>query len=396
MKNKIYFILLTSYFLLPYSVSCFPSPDSCLLSPDKPKHFFFSGYLSTLYIPSYSFSTKDFNNLGMIHNRLNFKYTPTDNWELAAELRTRAMFQDFRGYSKEMFKATTQDAGWLNLGWNIVRSKYFLLTTSIERLYVSYQTDRWGFKVGRQRINWSQALFFNPNDIFNGYSFFDYDYPERQGSDAIRISAYPTATSVVELAAKLNYWGQPTIAGVYRFNTNGWDIQVLGGMVNRNDLTLGVGFSGDIKGVNLRGEFSYYYSLLPNSEFRNSYVATLGTDYIFSNGIMLSFSALYNRLPKDSLHSFVKLLSAPMSPKVLSITEWTITGQISYTFSPILSGGMAVLCFANLPAFYLGPNIDWSITKSLTLSAMIQEFIGTKKLAPSDLLVGYLRVRWDF
>jgi len=364
--------------------------------PDKPKTFYFSGYLNELYIPAYYFGINHFNNTGIIHNRMNFKYIPTKNWELAAECRTRFIFQDFRNYSKEMFKTMTQDAGWLNLGWNIVTSPYFVLTTSVERLYVGYQTDKWSIKIGRQRINWSQALFFNPNDIFNGYSFFDYDYPELQGSDAIRLSAYPTSTSAVEMAAKLNYHGKLTMAGIYRFNTNNWDIQLLGGLVNTEDLMLGIGFSSDIKSVNLRGEFSYYYSLLSNADIKNTYVATIGADYIFSNSIMLSVSVLYNRMPKNYKSNLETLLSVPASPKYLSITEWTVIGQISYPFSPIVNGGIAALCFVNLPAFYVGPNIEWSITDALTLSAMIQDFIGTKKMQPTNLLIGYLRLKWNF
>jgi hypothetical protein len=344
----------------------------------------------------YTFDIKKFQNIGLIHNRLNFKWMPAKNWDISAELRTRVMFQDFRNYSREQFKATTQDEGWLNLGWNIVTSKYMLLTTSVERLYVAYQTDNWSVKVGRQRINWSQALTFNPNDIFNGYSFFDFDYPERQGSDAIRISAFPTGTSVVELAAKLNYFGKLTVAGLYCFNVKGWDLQVIGGLVNSSDLTLSTGFSGDIKGVNLRGEFSYYYATLTYPDLKNTYLASLGVDYIFKNSIMLSVEGLYNRLPKNYTGSLNSLLTVPLSPKYLSITEWTVCAQISYPFTPIVTGRFAAMSFINLPAFYLGPSIDYSALNNLTLSAMIQFFTGGSKANYSNLIMGYLRLKCNF
>jgi hypothetical protein len=263
-------------------------------------------------------------------------------------------------------------------------------------LYAAYQTDSWSVKVGRQRINWSQALTFNPNDIFNGYSFFDFDYPERQGSDAIRLSAYPTGTSVVELAAKMNYYGKLTVAGLYRFNFKGWDMQLLGGLVNSSDLTLGTGFSGDIKGVNLRGEFSYYYSFLMNPNLKNTFVAALGVDYIFKNSIMLSVEGLYNRLPKSHAGNLNTLFTVPVSPKYLSITEWTVCAQISYPFTPIVTGRFAAMSFINLPAFYLGPSMDYSALKNLTLSAMVQFFTGGKKGDTTNLLLGYLRLKYNF
>ena len=82
----------------------------------------------------------------------------------------------------------TIDNGWINLSWNITQCDSYLLYSAVERLYISYNTNKWTFGIGRQRINWSQALMFNPNDIFNGYSFFDFDYPKKAGSDAIRVS----------------------------------------------------------------------------------------------------------------------------------------------------------------------------------------------------------------
>jgi hypothetical protein len=367
-----------------------------LTTPSKEKKLYFNGYISGLYIPIYTFDVKKFQNIGLLHNRLNLKWTPTKNWELSTELRTRVMFQDFRGNSPEQFKAITQDQGWLNLGWNIAKCNYMLLTTSVERLYVAYQTDNWSIKVGRQRINWSQALTFNPNDIFNGYSFFDFDYPERQGSDAIRISSYPTGTSVVELAAKLNYFGKLTVAGLYRFNVKGWDMQLLGGLVNSSDLTIGTGFSGDIKGVNLRGEFSYYYATLTNSELKNTYLATIGVDYVFTNSIFLSVSGMYNRLPDNYLSNLTTLLTVPMSPKYLSITEWSVCAQISYPFNPLLTGSFTAMSFINSPLFYFGPSIDYSALKNLTLSAMVQTFVGAEKKNPTGLLLGYLRLKWNF
>ena len=80
----------------------------------------------------------------------------------------------------------------------------------------------------RQRVNWSQTLIFNPNDIFNGYSFFDFDYPEKAGSDAVRLYYYPSVVSVIEVAAKLNRFGQLSAAALHRFNVSGWGVQVLG------------------------------------------------------------------------------------------------------------------------------------------------------------------------
>ena len=379
-----------------YCSALFAQDTESMAVPGKVKNMRINGYISELYVPVYTFDDSNLQHIGLLHNRLNLKLTPSSCWDISAELRTRAMFQDFRGYTSEQFKALTQDPSRLNLSRNPATGNYALITASIERLYAAYQTDNFSVKIGRQRINWSQALIFNPNDIFNGYSFFDFDYPERQGSDAIRISSYPTGTSVVELAAKLNRNGELTLAGLYRLNVKEWDIQILGGLVNNDDLMLGTGFSGDIKGVNMRGEFSSYRSISETSELKNTFLASLGVDYLFKNSLFLSVSGMYNRLSDNYSSNLTDLLNAPMSPKYLSITEWTACVQLSYPFTPLLNGSFMLMSFIDSPIFYFGPSIDFSVLNNLALSAMIQSFTDCSNTAPSNMILGYFRLKYNF
>jgi hypothetical protein len=354
------------------------------------------GYVSGLYTPIYLIDENMYINNGLIHNRLNFKYRPADKWSFVAEVRNRAIFGNFSSLSPDYFSMLTADNGWMNLSWNIKQGNNYLLNSSVERLNISYNGDKVTLVVGRQRINWSQALMFNPNDIFNGYSFFDFDYPEKAGSDAVRLSYYPSAVSVVEVAAKLNRLGQLTAAVLYRFNVSGWDVQALGGLVNQYDVVIGVGFSGEAGGVNLRGETSFFHSTQTDVSLKNTLVASLGADYIFKNSLSLSGTVLYNQQPKDNVGNFLSLYNTPLSPKQLSITDWTVCGQVSYPITPLLTGGLAVVSFARLPAFYFGPSADYSLSNNLTFSAMIQIFTAGSKAKSLDLALGYLRLTYNF
>ena len=355
-----------------------------------------NGYVSGLYTPIYLTGEDMFVNNGLIHNRLNFKFTPDDKWSFVAEVRNRAIFGNFSNLSPDYFSLLTQDNGWMNLSWNITKGNSYLLNSSVERLNFAYNDKKWSIVVGRQRINWSQTLMFNPNDIFNGYSFFDFDYPEKAGSDAVRLSYYPSEVSVVEVAAKLNRWGQPTAAALYRFNAGGWDLQALGGIMNEYDRVIGAGFSGEAGGVNLRGEASFFHSVQTGAPLKNTLVASLGADYIFKNSLSLSGTILYNQQPTGSNGNFLSLYNAPLSPKQLSITDWTACIQASYPITPLLTGGLAVVSFVDLPAFYLGPSIDYSLSDNLTLSAMVQLFTGGSKTASYNLGLGYLRLKYNF
>ncbi|MCL1938637.1 MAG: hypothetical protein FWF52_09620 [Candidatus Azobacteroides sp.] len=355
-----------------------------------------NGYASGLYSPIYWTDEDVFLNNGLIHNRLNFKYTPNNLWSFTAEVRNRAIWGNFSNLSPDYFSLLTGDNGWMNLSWNILQENSFVLNSSIERLNIAFSDKKWSFVVGRQRINWSQTLMFNPNDIFNAYSFFDFDYPEKAGSDAVRLSYYPSPVSVVEVAAKLNRWGQSTVAVFYRFNRNGWDMQVLGGIVNQYDRVIGAGFSGEASGVNLRGEASFFHSTQTGASLKNTLVTSLGADYTFKNSLMLSGTVLYNQQALGSSGNFLLLYQTPITPRQLSITDWTACVQASYSFTPLLTGGLAVVSFVNLPAFYLGPSVDYSLSNNLTFSAMIQFFADASTTSLSNLALGYLRLKYNF
>ena len=354
-----------------------------------------NGYVSGLYTPIYLSGEDLFVNNGLIHNRLNFKYFPDDKWTFTAEVRNRAIFGNFTHLSPDYFSRLTADNGRMNLSWNAMQGDSYLLNSSVERLNIAYSGNNWSFAVGRQRINWSQTLMFNPNDIFNGYSFFDFDYPEKAGSDAVRISWYLSAVSVVELAAKLDYSGQPTIAGLYRFNVSGWDVQAIGGLVNRYDAVVGAGFSGEAGGVNLRGEASFFHSTQTDAPTKNTLVTSLGADYIFKNSLSLSGTVLYNQQPTGSSGNFMSLYNVPLTPKLLSITEWTACTQATYPITSLFTGGLAVVSFINLPAFYFGPSVDYSLSDNLNFSGMVQFFTGGSNTV-SNLALGYLRLKYNF
>src|SRR5210317_1168395 len=95
----------------------------------------------------------------------------------------------------------------------------YALTTTIDRLWLQFTFGNLEIIAGRQRINWGQTLVWNPNDIFNSYSYFEVDYPERPGSDALRFQYYTGDASTIEVAAKIDSAKQVTAAGYFRFNT---------------------------------------------------------------------------------------------------------------------------------------------------------------------------------
>ena len=101
-----------------------------------------SGYVSGLYTPVYLIGEDMFLNNGMIHNRLNFKFTPADKWRFVAEVRNRAVFGNFSSLSPDYFSMLTADNGWMNLSWNITQGDSYLLNSSVERLNITYNANQ--------------------------------------------------------------------------------------------------------------------------------------------------------------------------------------------------------------------------------------------------------------
>lgn len=212
------------------------------ISQEKQKFLTLNGYISTMQSVTFDSLSGPFINDNLIHNRLNLKGYVNENITFAAEFRNRLFTGDMVRYVPSFSEMIGNDQGWADLSWNILNEQSFLLNTTIDRLWVDFNYGKFQARAGRQRINWGQALVWNPNDIFNAYSFFDFDYIERPGSDAVRLQYYPTYSSALELAVKADHNDNISAAALYRFNKRGYDIQFIAGYVESQDLMAGAGW----------------------------------------------------------------------------------------------------------------------------------------------------------
>ena len=358
----------------------------------------------------------------LVHNRINIDLSAGDHFSASVQFRNQLIGGDFvhgAGYKDGIVKQNY----YLPLTLQQTFGDYYLLSLSVDRAWVQYTYKNLEIKLGRQRINWGQTFVWNPNDIFNTYNFFDFDYPERPGADALRIQYYTSGTSSLDLAAKVDSSGDVSGAALYRFNHWNTDFQFLGGYFNQSnvlfvqypvpgilqwkdhDLTAGFGFSGAIKNVSIRGEASYFYSLKDNSDSTNVFLCSIAADYSFSNEAMIMGEFLYNSnvlLPGGS--NFLSLYSGNQNVKTLSFTKYNIFGQFTYPVLPIFNVGLSAMYFFddNLTGAYAGPDLDLSVGDNSTLSSYFQIFAfrvqdpatGQKSWANGNFV--FLRYKWNF
>ncbi len=344
--------------------------------------------------------------------RLNFRWNPFEHWQLDAGLRTRFIAGDMLsmpGYAESI----GFDRGRADLSWNIAKGEKVLLNAALDRLFVTFEGGKWNVKLGRQRVNWGQTLVWNPNDIFNTYSYFDIDYPERPGCDALRVTFYHNETASTEAAASLDRYNRVTAAMLHRWNRRGVDYQIIGGVLDaggslppaaeasggafpQGDVLVGGAVTGEVKGVNLRAEATYYQPLRNFADTLGTIAASLGVDYIFSNSLMLQAEVLYNNVGAAFGDAgILALYTAPLSSKYLSVSDWTIFGAASYPVTPRFTAAVSSMYFTDIRTVYVGADLSFSLAESLDLSAFVQYFTGNPGVK-TRAAMAFLRLKYSF
>ncbi|MEA3316454.1 MAG: DUF1302 family protein [Bacteroidota bacterium] len=357
-----------------------------------------NGYVK--YMNTVMFS--DINDIWMsdnlIHNRLNLRWYATNNLTVGLGLRNRFIYGDFVKNIPGYDNIIENDNSFINMSENLLSEKSFLMNTNLDRAWVEYNKNNLNIKLGRQRINWGQNFVWNPNDIFNSYSFFDFDYEERPGSDAMRVQYYNSYTSVMEAAVSINAKDEITAAGFYRFNKSGYDFQVLGGIVNSSDYVIGTGWSGSIKDVSWSGELSYLYPKNNIGDTSGILLSSVAANYMFNNSLYVSTEVLFNGNAKNvNIAGLNQYYYRPMSVKTLSFSEWSYFGQLTYPIHPLLKGTFSVMYYPQIDAYYIGPSLEYSLQDNFSISLNAQAFKG--KFSPGtteELNMIFFRLRWSF
>jgi len=335
-----------------------------------------------------------------LHNRLNINYVPVSRLSFSLQARNRLITGDrFRSDPGDLNKkAMERDPGLADMSFNIASGKSYVLNSSVDRLWMKYTVNQFEATVGRQRINWGLTWVWNPNDWFNNFSFFDVDYPERPGSDAIRLRYFTGPLSSGELVLKADSTGKLTAAGQYRFNRGRYDFQVQGGILASDDAGLGIGWAGGIGNMGFRGELSYFHPLRKFTDSAGLFLVSVALDYTFDNSLSFQFEGLYNQQPGGNrITDFMSFYQRPLTVKDLSFTEWNLFAQVSYPFTPLLNASLAVLYFPGIKGYYIGPSVTWSLGDNLDFSFIIQMFDGKlPDRGRQTFTLGFLRFKYSF
>jgi hypothetical protein len=289
-------------------------------------------------------------------------------------------------------------AGFFDMSWNYFENKSFFFNTSIDRAFVKIQKGNWDITAGRHRINWGQTFVWNANDIFNAYSYFDFDYEEKPGSDALRIQYNIDYASRIDLAAAVNVDSSVTTAALYSFNKFNYDFQIMSGIFQSNDIVAGFGYSGNLFNGGFRGELSYFHPFDKFADTVGIISASIGYDYVFKNAIMVQAEALFNSgADKNSKFSITDFYNLKLSAKNLSFTRFSIFGMISYPVSPIINVNFSAMYSPQNTFVFAGPSVSVSMSDNFMIDLNLQYFsTDIPKDQGGKGTYAFLRGRWSF
>lgn len=309
-----------------------------------------------------------------LQNRLNLRYEATPDLSLHWQMRTRLfsgdLVSDLPGYAD----AIDQDDGLVNLSWMITEQDDWFLHYIPDRLYAEWDRGDWNIRVGRQRVNWGVNLIANPNDIFNIYSFYDFDYPERPGSDAIRIRRYLGFSSRIELAVSPDRdMENSIIGGLYQFNTRGYDVQLIGAYY-RERLAVGGGWAGDFRGAGIKGETMFYSDLdNKNGTRENNFILSTSVDYMFANSLFLITELMYNH---EGGRDQFQLMTEELTPDNPSFSTYQATTQLTYPIHTLVDSTLTAIYYPDEDAVFISPSVTWSVIENLDFQILGQFFAG--------------------
>ncbi|RCW29814.1 hypothetical protein [Marinilabilia salmonicolor] len=328
-----------------------------------------------------------------IHNRINLSYDFSPTVIGVVQFRNRLIhgqtINKIPGYAAFI----DNDQGFLDMSHNIASGNSAILNMTIDRLWLDFYLGKLQVRAGRQRINWGQAMVWNPNDIFNAYSFFDLDYPERPGIDGLRLQLFTGPASQLDGVFKIDSDHKKTMAMRFRFNAGRYDWQVLGGRLNDQDWTAGLGWSGHIGDAGFYGEGT----LLIPDHGEETVIASTGMNYTFKNSLLWQSEFLYSSNLSNTIDGFSNFITGQASIKNLSVTKYTIFSSVQYPFTPLFSGTLNAMHFVGTNGWYAGPSLEYSIQRNLYLSAFLNLFLNkTLQNGNTTDYLGAVRLKWFF
>ena len=383
--------------ILVFILSCLPVLST--LAQEPPRKLELKGYLETLQTVWIPGSTSNWQTMGSLKNRIDLQWQPSEVWQFNIGLRNNLDYgQLVQSTYPFLGEYAAKDDGFFDLTHLWVSDTSFYFFSGFDRANLKLKLGKVELTAGRQRINWGLNLVWTPNDIFNSFNYFDFDYAERPGCDGLLVEYYTGLTSSLQLAVKLDNEDSLTAALMYRFNRWNYDFQFFGGVMEE-DAVIGLGWAGQIEGAGFTGEASYFRNAGRFDEDGGVFVGSVGLNYTLKDGWFLMGSYLYNSSGTTGKAGSGHLLTQyrDISAKNFTLARHSVFASAAYPVTPLINASLAAIVNPNDASGFAGPSVDFSLTNNLSLYFIVQVFWGEQGSEYGDYgSLGYLRLKWNF
>lgn len=360
------------------------------------KRITIKGFIKDIQSASFTNNAKSLVTGNYIHNRINFRWNIADNIHFRLESRNRIYYGEQVKTTAGISKYIDTDNGYFDLTRNLIDDTSIVFNTTIDRAVLNWSKNKWDITVGRQRINWGINLVWNPNDIFNTFNYFDFDYEERPGSDAVRIQYNTGIFSSFQIAFKPSkIIDKQTAAVMYKTNIGKYDWQNFAGIYEK-DIVAGTGWAGNLKQTGFKGEATYFHSY-KKIDTTGTLVGSISLDRTFKGDYFAMASYLFNSGGKDIFYGANSASQLILSVKNLMPFRHTFFGQITKSINPLVNAGFSVMYSNTKNTLILFPSVDLSLSESWDLTFIIQSFLAeVNNTYNSQGNAVYIRLRWNY
>jgi len=277
----------------------------------------------------------------------------------------------------------------------------FRANLGFERMNIMHSIDNIDITIGRQAINFSQAYFWNPLDVFAPFRPEEYNRDYKPGVDAIRLdlSLGPfSGLSLVGAAGRElvpetlpsglcvsaeDFEDEPAYGSAlmlrFRTNIHEWDLSLQAGKAY-GGYQIGTGFSGEWLSCGIRGEASCFRArpdrevLIADTDSGSfdteniaidNFSSVIGIDYRFDNSLYVNSEYLFNS--QGDVHESILGMARMAVGQNISLGPHLIGMQITYEIHPLLSAQLIYIQSLPDKSYLASPTLSYSVSNESDL-----------------------------
>jgi hypothetical protein len=295
----------------------------------------------------------------------------------------------------------------LPLDWTIQESKSLLWRHELDRLNVHFAVPAADIVIGRQAISWGVGRIWTPSDLFVAFSPVAIDREFKAGVDAVSLKMPLGTFSQLEVvyAAFDDDFSAHDAAVRIQKSVGNFVLGFMGGKFFR-DAVIGPFFDGEIRGVGMRGEFTFTHNTGRAQHERRTFIRGVSSvDYRFANGLYALLEYYLNGFGEEEPDAYPRLFNSTRVARgeIYNFGRHYLGTTLQYEPHPLITTSLAGLWNLLDQSGLIGPLLLISLGNEADLRAgayfpLGPSLVGSRVQSEFGLYpqTYYLQLRWYF